>query len=688
MKKLLHASLAAIALFSCPEFTYAQTDSTEQRDTIRTYRLGQVVVGGSRPTESGNTRTIPLSRIASTDANSVAGLGTLVPAARVQTNSRGETLFYLRGSGERQLALFFDGALLNIPWDNRVDLSLVPTTAIGGIIVTRGVPSVLWGMNVLGGAVNVSSQELSSDGILTEVNLSTGENGLYNASVAHLGHTGSFNYIAALGTSGRDGIPLPDVEALRNAPGNSIAFNQPDQKIRTNTALQIRNGFLRGEYRISEGAALGLSVNATTSRKGVAPEGHIEHARFWRYSDWNYVTVAMNGEAEFDDDREWGVRGSAWWSGFQQKIDQFPDATYARPTDRQEDDDATIGGRLIAERVVRDTRISLGLNVLQSGHEQRDLALDSTGTVIDGETTPTLSYRQATVSIGLEGETAVTDRIRATIGIGYDHLTTPATGDKPARDGQGDIQFTGGVTWSAFESMTLSATGGRKTRFPTLRELFGEALRRFLVNPDLKPESSTLLDLTADLRGSNWRGSLALFARITTDAIDQKNVVTQSGTKRQRVNLAGSRAYGVEAGGSVRPVNALRFDGHFTVIHARGVATAVDGTDSSFQLAERPEYLGSIGVSWNAVSNLAIAADVDLTGPAVGLSPANTFIDLEPASILNARVSYRLPLPSLSRNGMVEVWARVRNMLNGVEMPQPGLPGAGREISGGMKVVM
>ncbi len=688
MKRLLSSSVAAFALVFLPSVGEAQSDTTDHRDTIRSYRLGQVTVSGDRPAAPSDMRSIPLSRIAATDASSVAGLGSLVPAARTQTNSRGETLLYLRGSGERQLALFFDGALLNIPWDNRVDLSLIPTTAIGGIMVTRGIPSVLWGINVLGGAVNVSSQELSSDGVLTEINLSAGENGLYNANATHLGSTGKLNYITAVGTSGRDGIPLPDIDELKMAPGNPLAFNQTDDRLRTNTAAQIRNGFVRGEYRFSDKTALGLSINAIQSNKGVAPESHLEDARFWRYSDWSYVTVALSGESALDHDDLWGVRGSVWWSGFQQTIDQFADAGYSLPTDRQEDGDATLGGRVIAERMFGDNRISLGLNLLQSDHDQRDLALDSLGGVIDGETTPTLSFSQTTISIGVEGEAMVSDELRATAGIGYDRLTTPETGDKPARDGLGDIQVTGGVSWNASESLTLSATGGRKTRFPTLRELFGEALRRFLVNPDLRPESSTLVDVTADVRGSDWRGSLALFTMLTTDAIDQRNVVIGSTRYRQRVNVPGSRTFGIEASGWVRVVRDVRVDGHITAMHTRGRAIADDGTDSTFRLSERPEYVGTIGASWSVQPDLTLATDVELTGPALGLAPGDELIDLEPAAIVNARISHRFALPAVSPHGMLEFWARVRNIMDGVEMPQLGLPAAGREISGGVKVVL
>ncbi|MCZ6857846.1 MAG: hypothetical protein O7F70_07580, partial [Gemmatimonadetes bacterium] len=57
---------------------------------------------------------------------------------------------------------FFEGALLNIPWDNRVDMSLIPASVIGGFTVAKGVPPVEYGTNVVGGAVTLTARTLNT----------------------------------------------------------------------------------------------------------------------------------------------------------------------------------------------------------------------------------------------------------------------------------------------------------------------------------------------------------------------------------------------------------------------------------------------------------------------------------------------------------------------------------------------
>ena len=77
-------------------------------DTTEVHRLGEVTVGGYRtPSASvAMTQRISLAQIENRDAFSASEVLRIVPAAHIQTNSRGETLVYLRNAGERQVALF------------------------------------------------------------------------------------------------------------------------------------------------------------------------------------------------------------------------------------------------------------------------------------------------------------------------------------------------------------------------------------------------------------------------------------------------------------------------------------------------------------------------------------------------------------------------------------------------------
>lgn len=241
-------------------------------DSLREYDLGEVVVGGGaeEPVAPSTVQRIPLAAIDRLDAPSVASAARLVPAAHVQTNSRGETLVYLRGAGERQVALFFDGALLNVPWDNRVDLSLVPSGVVGGMTVAKGVPSVLWGANVLGGAVNMVSRGLEGDGLYGELSRQVGSEGFDQGATTLLGRRGGWSFAASAGRANRDGIAVPG--------DADLAFSQDAGGPRTNTDFEQFNVFGRVSYDLADEARIGVSVLHVSGEKGVAPEGHLDPA--------------------------------------------------------------------------------------------------------------------------------------------------------------------------------------------------------------------------------------------------------------------------------------------------------------------------------------------------------------------------------------------------------------------------
>jgi len=135
------------------------------------YNLNEVVVTGQarQATQAATTvQRIEPQAIEQQDAADVSELAELAPATHVQTNSRGQTILYFRNAGDRQVGQFFDGALLNVPWDNRVDISQIPASVVGEMTVTKGVPSVQYGANVLGGAVNFESRTLDRPGRKTE----------------------------------------------------------------------------------------------------------------------------------------------------------------------------------------------------------------------------------------------------------------------------------------------------------------------------------------------------------------------------------------------------------------------------------------------------------------------------------------------------------------------------------------
>ena len=142
-------------------FLFYSLIPAQKKDTIKTYDLTEITVQAGITIEPKPITKFDQKFLASFDGRSVFEAGYFMPSIKPQTNSRGESLFYIRGSNERQLGLFFDGALINIPWDNRIDLSLLPTTSLSELQIIKGIPSVTYGANQIAG-VNFSARTVKS----------------------------------------------------------------------------------------------------------------------------------------------------------------------------------------------------------------------------------------------------------------------------------------------------------------------------------------------------------------------------------------------------------------------------------------------------------------------------------------------------------------------------------------------
>lgn len=648
------------------------------RDTLRVYDLGEIVISAvpdAIPVEVPHTLArVRVDEIEQRDAISVADVATLIPAAHVQTNSRGETLIYLRDAGERQVAVFFDGALLNIPWDNRVDVSLIPANAVGDISVAKGVPPVEYGANVLGGAVNL----LSPQGALTELSGTFGAQGRVQGSATHRGRMGKVSYVGSVAHADRDGIALPS--------GADLPFSQPDDDVRTNTDSRVTNLLARAMYDFGAGTELAVALLHMDAEKGVAPESHLDPAvsrvRFWRYPEWRNTVGIVSGEGWLGAQARW--KASAWVNIFGQTIDSYESALYQRVEDREEDDDLTLGSRVVFRRGLGEGAIKAAVNALTSTHKQRDLALDASGNPLPGETFPRLTYRQHLLSTGLQYELPPLGAVDLTVGGSVDAMFTPKTGDKPESDPLVDYSVTVGAMVDLRDGWFLRASAGRKTRFPTMRELFGEAIDRFVLNPDLGPESSILTEVGLGVRTPSLSGEIIPFGSFTSNTIDQQSVTVagEARPRRERINLEGSRVLGLELVGAARPVPSLDVEAHLALMNVRRLT---ESPDEPTKLSEKPAVLGRLSTGYRGPQGTSALLETVYTGRAYSLNDDNQFVPLNTSLVLNLRLAQRF---SIAPSEALEVFLRVDNVTDEVVTPQLGLPAAGRTIYGGVKATL
>jgi len=234
------------------------------------------------------------------------------------------------------------------------------------------------------------------------------------------------------------------------------------------------------------------------------------------------------------------------------------------------------------------------------------------------------------------------------------------------------------------DATTLRASAGMGIKEPSFLESYGES---FFArgNPDLDPERSTTFDLGLEQRllGSRLRASVTGFHHDYQDQIAY-TVVDWSTYQGTYVNLARTRARGVEVALEARPDSHVYLRGQYTYLDGE-IVESPSGFDPVYAAGEpllrRPRHQGSVSAQvsfprWRAGATLARVgerADSDFVG--LGLTRAAPYTRLD--ARLRARVA-----------GSVEAFVVVENLLDAEYQEVLGYPALGRSVRGGLRLAV
>ena len=252
------------------------------------------------------------------------------------------------------------------------------------------------------------------------------------------------------------------------------------------------------------------------------------------------------------------------------------------------------------------------------------------------------------------------------MGLGLDKVDYVRTGDKPPIKNAQEWTGRAGLLFNAGRGWRLRVAVGRKMRAPTMRELFGQALNRFLINPGLEPELIWTAEAAAEWQGEYGSLFLIPFLQNLDNTIDQRNI----GPLRQRINLKGSTVKGVELGGVLRPINAVTLSGNATWARARRKGVVPGGED---RLAEKPNLLARVSASYDHPGGVGVGLEAEHAGRAYSANAAGVLVPLEKSTSFNARISYAFGIGSYHP----QIFLHVDNMTDTLIEPQAGLPAPG-----------
>lgn len=613
-----------------------------------------IVVTGSSEPDRGSIETRhglqPLD-IDALQAGSADQILVRLPSVFVPTNSRGEAIAFVRNAGERQVAIFYEGAALNVPWDNRLDLSLVPAGLVGSVRSASGPLAPHYGVNALAAVSLSPRRETHVSG-----SVGSGENVEAQSAVAAgpLVLGGSF--------ASRGGDTLSD--------DATVPFSQVQDRLRTNTDRELWSVFGRLGGTIA-GHELSLTAFHVGGEKGIAPEGNrATGARFWRYPDVRHSLITASASGRLGEDTT--LESALWYQRFGQTIDSYASAAYDTVSARQIDRDESWGFRELIEHRAGGAVWTASLNLLDSTHRQRDIAF-ANGRPPD-PLPAALRYRQRNWSVGAEVRYDIVAGLSGDLGLGLDTVNYLRTGDKPAVRDVSAWTARGGLTYALSNDWLVRAAAGRKVRAPTLRERFGEAINRFLVNPDLKPERIISWELGAEWRGRDAGAFLIPFAQDVDDTIDQRTV----GRLRQRINLPGSTVRGIELGGTWRPMSRLSVSGDATWSRVRR-KQAPSGQLN--RLAEKPAVLARVRVDYRNPAGFRGGAEIAHVGSAYSADPDGRLVPLERSTSINLHVGHAVTVAGHPW----EVFGLIDNATDTFIEPQLGLPAPGRTFRVGLR---
>lgn len=643
---------------------------TPRIDSLKSYKLGEIEIYDSQLQISRINKAsvvdLPYYLIQSSDVLSVSELQLFLPSGVIRTNSRGESMLFLRGAEERHLGLFFDGMAMNIPWDNRLDLTFVPVDIIGNIRINLSSASMFYGSNVLGGAVSISTIERAEDGFGINLRLQGGDGNSQNISLLHDGKIGDFNYITNISYFTTDGFLMS-----KNAP-DSLGNQNLNSALRTNSDQRRFNAYVRGEYHFSENTNIGLSVSYTNQRKGTPPETFAgNNARFWIYPVRTRLSSTLNGFHNISDNLF--LRATFWYDMFDQEINGFTGIDYKELKETQLDKDVTSGTRLsLSYRIAENHMLSLVFNGLLTNHKQ----------TVNKD--PETEFSQNTLNLGLE-YLGRFEKLEINAGAGVDYNSTPKTGLFKEAEGTSKNDFAAflSLKYLIFDKFSVFASSGRRTRFPSMREQYDGALNSFKTNPDLKPENGLLNDAGLFYSGNNFDFKASVFYNIYEGLIDRIRLSSDQDSlrRRMRVNFSNANITGFDMNINYRPFEGMSIEGFITFISY----SAEQNGNKIEKLIQKPDWLAGFNLNYLFSFGLKPQLEIEFTGKQYDTDPDDSkkFVSIDPSLIFNFRLAYGFRFTDII---YTEIFMRINNFTDEYKLSQWGLPAPGRTFYAGLSL--
>ncbi len=649
-----------------------------------TYDLGDLVVSAEKPGpgQVAISQEITEQEIEATNSKTAAQALSHAPGVVVSTNRKNEPTVQIYGLAQEKALILIDGVPYYETKYRRLNLDQIPADIIAKIEVIKGAPSVLYGANDLAGVVNIITKK-AGDKPAFLATAEVSEHDTYRFSLSQGMKVDKVNYWVNYTHRESAGWRLSDdFQAHRgtivNKPGKTVPAMLEDGGDRENSDYNIDTVWARLGYQPTDkseyfvnlswlNAERGMPTNVTSEQVFTTRPNFSTLSRWGKYND---LGLDLSGRQKVGE--KLTLKGKLFYHDHQDDYVSYADTNFQRQLAVSTYQDYFLGGNLVADyELAEGHAVSAALHYKGDSHKERDDvylpyadSFSHTGS-LGGE------YRFT----GLPGLTAVT-------GVSYDwnqidQAQTNVTNSAGNLVGQKDLETPdlksefnpmAGASYNLDAATRVFASIARKTRFPTLFELYTSK------GGNIKLEAEKTVNYTVGVErslGKQASVSLSGFYMDISDWISRDGPYT---TNLYR-NYAQVRIAGGELGGRWTPLKDLTLRLDYTYAQARDES---DGAVTDHVIGV-PEHKLDLGASYLVP---VIATKLDLRGTLVGerysqlptpVSPKQAELKTDAYFLLGARVS-RVFCQHY------EIYCAVDNLLDKNYAPEVDLPGPGRTL--------
>lgn len=659
MRLCLYAIIVISLSMHCGLLPGQEVQLERMTDSTAVYRMNEIIVTADRAelVSSFTFKEISAKQIAPLDSKTPADVFKFAPGLHVYKTSTNQTTFMLRGFEQRQVSVFLDGIPVSVPYDGTINLDQLAGGDLEKIRISRGATSALYGANTIGGSVNIITSAFEQPQHFS-LRLEGSTYSAYFANLMYHNQIGKLKFRLNASYDQSDDFPLSSgFKPTVNEQGLG-RDNSDYQKISFGAKLQ---------YKFDQRHHIGLTFNQIDNEYNIPPNSKMQRVRYWQFPEWRKSVISLHSEHFFSG--RFLLRSVFFYDTYYNLLESFDDDNYTTQEQRWAwnsiYDDHSLGFYLFPSlSMFRFGSTNFVLSYKNDLHKEKLQNAQDPESGFD-------AYALSTLTTGFEQDIRVSETHQALLGFDVQHLEPGEAAGTTKRkvitlfNGQGAWQY------RFTEEDIISISAGKKSRFPTLKELYSERLGRTIPNPDLKPEHAYNTELSFQRNLTNGYFMGTVFYNTLFDLINTRELGDET-EQLQNIGKAVLRGFEFDFGYNSQKILARV---NYTLLDAKNLSAQ---RTSDF-LPNRPAHRINLFVQYYVFAKLAINFESNLVYDQHYEHPETLeWQALNDYTLFNLRINY-----AISRG--FDWYLRSDNITDVNYESDYGVPMPGRTIAMGIK---